>query len=242
MNDKLIQIGGKSYKQCEVIVLPFKPRDYHYVTKGHIVKFDNKLDIVEKGANMNSKHPMVYGAAIPQHLYILSSEEIKEGDWYMYCHFGEWIISNSKETINNKTNTLENLNKDNYFKKIIATTDFELRTPDSGMKAGYYMKDSMPLPRPSDDFIKVFVKTQGKIDKVLVEYEKSNYEDWIKTAEAQPEYKLKIAPDNTITIKPVQEKTSWSREEVVALIQKLEKDGADYFGQAFLKQWIEENL
>ena len=68
-----------------------------------------------------------------QHLYILSSEEIKEGDWYMYCHFGEWIISNSRETLKNETNTLENLNKDDYFKKIIATTDFELRTPDSGI-------------------------------------------------------------------------------------------------------------
>ena len=54
---------------------------------------------------------------------------------------------------------------------------------------------------------------------------------------------MKVSPDSTISIKPVQgEKTSWSREEVVALIQKLEKDGADYFGQAFLKQWIEENL
>lgn len=60
------------------------------------------------------------------HLYILSDEEIKKGDWYMYCHFGEWIISNSRETLKNETNTLENLNKDDYFKKIIATTDFEL--------------------------------------------------------------------------------------------------------------------
>ena len=67
------------------------------------------------------------------HLYITTDEEIKEGDWYMYCHFGEWIISNSRETLKKGTNTLENLNKDDYFKKIIATTDFELRTPDSGI-------------------------------------------------------------------------------------------------------------
>lgn len=141
------------------------------------------------------------------HIYVINSEEIKEDDWYMYCHFGEWIISNSRETLKNKTNTLENLNKDDYFKKIIATTDFELRTPDSGMKAGYYMKDSIPLPRPSDDFIKAFVKAHGKIDKVLVEYDYK----FSTISEGKPgfpeddiswwNYKLKVSSDNTVTIR-----------------------------------------
>ena len=134
----------------------------------------------------------------------------------MYCHFGEWIISNSRETLKNETNTLENLNKDDYFKKIIAATDFELRTPDSGMKAGYYMKDSMPLPRPSDDFIKSYIKAQGKIDKVLVEYYNLNGQESGQL--------IKIASDNTITIKPIQEeKTSWSRERLAIYVVALHK-------------------
>jgi hypothetical protein len=29
------------------------------------------------------------------------------------------------------------------------------------------------------------------------------------------QYRLKVSPDNTITIKPIEQKTSWSREEVV---------------------------
>jgi len=50
----------------------------------------------------------------------------------------------------------------------------------------------------------------------MVEYEKSTYNDWIKTAEAQPEFKLKVNPkDNTITIKKV--KDSWTRDEVKQL-------------------------
>ena len=192
----------------------------------------------------------------PQHLYILSSEEIKEGDWYMYCHFGEWIISNSRETLKNETNTLENLNKDDYFKKIIATTDFELRTPDSGMKAGYYMKDSTPLPRPSDDFIKAFVEKQGKIDKILVEYKEpynklvgskigSNIGHFTLTEENK--YRLKINPDNTINIKPI--KDSWNREEVIELMAKafytdcrVWKNKYQDWEEVDFNEWIEKNL
>ena len=111
-----------TFKKCQVLLLPTNEK-----AKMWLNKFSNQLhiDTVEKENHEN---------AINQHLYILSDEEIKEGDWYMYCHFGEWIISNSRETLKNETNTLENLNKDDYFKKIIATTDFELRTPDSDMK------------------------------------------------------------------------------------------------------------
>jgi hypothetical protein len=55
------------------------------------------------------------------------------------------------------------------------------------------------------------------------------------------DFTLKVNPkDNTITIRKI--KDNWNREEVINLIQKLETDGADYFGQKFLEQWIENNL
>jgi hypothetical protein len=241
MKDELIQISGKAYQKCECIMLPTENPSSLFI--------NTDTNLLEYYYNGNRQYFHKW-----QHLYILSSEEIKEGDWYMYCHFGEWIISNSRETLKNKTNTLENLNKDNYFKKIIATTDFELKTPDSGMKAGYYMKDSTPLPRPSDDFIKAFVNAQGKIDKVLVEYEGYGFKRF--NLEGKPRragYQLKIAPDNTITIKPLQEeKTSWNREEVIKLLNKYgnyvalnmeARDNGCYFnGDITEKEWIEENF
>lgn len=239
MNDKLIMKDGKPHKIAQVVMLP---TEKDIPCKNSIIKSNitNKLNIFDPyGIGFLNKDKN----QVMQHLYILSSEEIKEGDWYMYCHFGEWIISNSRETLKNKINTLENLNKDDYFKKIIATTDSEVKIH---VGTCFSMEELFkPLPRPSDDFIKAFVKAQGKITKVLVEYEADVYNECPFTCEATSpySYKLKVAKDNTITIKPTQEdKTSWSREEIVALIQKLEKDGADYFGQAFLEQWIEENL
>lgn len=59
------------------------------------------------------------------------------------------------------------------------------------------------------------------------------------------QYKLKIAPDNTITIKLFEEKTSWSRDEVIEIIKcfsvalQERKSGHVY---DFRDKWIEENL
>jgi hypothetical protein len=236
MNEKLTEINSKFYQECEVIILP--THDQTQIAKSHK---SNHLIYADKPMSDTQNNRDGY---TNQHLYILSDEEIKEGDWYMYCHFGEWIISNSRETLKNRTNTLENLNKDSYYKKIIVTTDESLKpscicSENEAIYCGSKCQKS--LPRPSDDFLKAFVKAQGKgFEKVLVEYE----DYWVQVAHSMDvAYKVKVAPDNIITIRPVQEeKTSWSREEVITLIQKLEVDGANYFGQAFLKQWISENL
>ena len=112
------------WKQHEIVMLPTNEKAKICLNKNKLYLTQSELEYIKDDKTGTN----------PQHLYILSDEEIKEGDWYMYCHFGEWIISNSRETLKNETNTLENLNKDDYFKKIIATTDFELRTPDSDMK------------------------------------------------------------------------------------------------------------
>lgn len=61
------------------------------------------------------------------------------------------------------------------------------------------------LPRLSDDFIKAFVKAQGKIDKVLVEYEKLEEPTFDGNSEKYAEYALKVAKDNTVTIRAIQE-------------------------------------
>ncbi len=259
MKEELIQIGGKSYKKCDVVMLP---TEKDIPCKNSIIKSNitNKLNIFDPyGIGFLNKDKN----QVMQHLYILSSEEIKEGDWYMYCHFGEWIISNSKETLKNETNTLENLNKDDYFKKIIATTNSEVKIH---VGTCFSMEELFkPLPRPSDDFIKAFVKAQGKgFDKVLIEINTEFYADSkpFATKASRDSYVqetgashscwtknlgLKVSPDNTITIKPVQEKTSWNRKEVVklcmdAMLYSYMNLPGNLTPIQGMNKWIEENL
>lgn len=229
MNEQVIQIGGKSYKEAQVIMLPTEKNN----KIGSLVKCPNTgtlaiINILTYESTQPSEN---------QHLYLISDDEIKEGDWYFIT-----------ESISKCESKYEANDLTDICKKIIATTDESLSLCDNCKKpnkADVYTCNCEvnPIARPSDDFIRKFVEKQGKITEVLVEYEEIlDDEGIVAIAFGNNDYKLKVSPDNTITIKPVQEKTSWSREEVVALIQKLEKDGADYFGQAFLKQWIEENL
>jgi hypothetical protein len=78
---------------------------------------------------------------IGKELFITSDEEIKEGDWMYYKHFGEDIVT--KYNTWGGLNTNVNEHKD-YYKKIILTTDQDL------IKDGVQAID--------DEFLEWFVK------------------------------------------------------------------------------------
>ncbi len=78
---------------------------------------------------------------IKQHIYITNSEEIKEGDWMYYKHFGEDIVTKYNTWGGQNTNVNEH--KD-YYKKIILTNDSTL------IKDGVQAID--------DEFLEWFVK------------------------------------------------------------------------------------
>jgi hypothetical protein len=132
----------------------------------------------------------------PQHLYFLSDDEIKEEDW---CYDTlRNIISKCIEIIPKDIKPNDYLvfegnmgNPRDTYKKIIATTD-----------------ESLGLPRPSNEFLKKFCELGG-VDKVLVEYEIIDSQIWLKNQQnfidkTEVEIiKLKVAPDNTITIYPI---------------------------------------
>jgi len=166
------------------------------------------------------------------HLYIISDDEIKEGDWV--------ICNGSKNTIQkiieiNEHNELE-LSKGYCLpkilcKKIIATTDI-LFAPTDDMINPY-------LPQPSQQFIEKYIESYNKgevITDVLVEYETISkpVHDYPLNVIKQ----LKVNPkNNTITIKKV--KDNWNREEVFALITTFNKANID---TPNVVKWIEENL
>lgn len=154
-------------KEIQIVMLP---------SKGVVIKIgynlgrlsDNKLYYHENGCGSDS-----------QHLYFLSDENIKEGDW-VYDSYAN-LIQQFKKGVNDG-NALD------FLKKIIATTDRSLKIHDHSMmeygQFGYKL-----LPKPSDEFLKRYCRLGGT-SLVMVEYQNNGGE----------KLKLKVNSDNTINI------------------------------------------
>jgi len=67
-------INNKDYQEFDIVMLP---TNAIYVEKGQIYSNGGDLGI-------NNNKSLSYIDFIPQHLYILSDDEIKEGDWLYY--------------------------------------------------------------------------------------------------------------------------------------------------------------
>lgn len=189
---KLKEIDGRYYQECEVVMLAIDKRSCLFINKR-----SNQLQYYFKGnAPNNAKH---------QHLYFISNEKIKEGDYYYNDLFNmaDQLIKGGLVT----DDLIQTLNNNKHNRKIIATTDI-----------------SLGLLQPSKSFIQAYIKSynEGKpITKVLVEMEgigrmKSGGEFTPIT------YKLKINSNNEITIKKI--KDSYTREEIEKLFNKWRKD------------------
>src|SRR5690606_18946949 len=131
-----------------------------------IGKRDNKLHYFFKGDKPNN--------AIFQHLYILSNEEIKEGDW---CILDLGIFNKPVKVISvREDNPIFKVKIDGgiarleKLRKIIATTDSSLNEQDRFNGKSW----EKLLPRPSNEFLKKYCELGG-IDEVLVEYEEDTY-------------------------------------------------------------------
>lgn len=181
-----------------------------------------------------------------QHLYVLSNEEIRVGDWCISD------LAGAKPFICTNLLYAETYN----CKKIIATTDTSLSPK---LHIGEIVDESYPkefrssiLPQPSQSFIQTYIEEYNKrniITEVLVEYELSSSFADIEILNKDFETKLKINPeDNTITIKKV--KDSWNKEEITKIVLAYHmyafyKDPKqeDYERQKYgIEKWIEENL
>lgn len=170
-------------------------------------------------------------------LYILSDDEIKEGDWYE----NNGVIFRADDKFDKGNNP--NQNKNN--KKIIATTDSSLKIEfKDGRMNGVQTKC---LPQISQQFIKHYISEYNKgnqIKDVMVEYEEERYSTFSgqNNSESSKDVwinKLKINSNNTINIKPLKE--SWNRDEVISLIDKFDTKFADSSKEQFDK-WINDNL
>jgi len=170
-----------------------------------------------------------------QHLYFLSDDEIKEGDWVFRSDlnivFKTDFATKAYISHPNIMGTEGVMIK--YCKKIIASTD-EL---SDGTGLGIRL-----LPRPSNSFIQKYVEEYNKgniITEVMVEYEQK-YETTQEGLAGFPEDtitwwvdKLKTKPDNTIIISSVEE--TWDD-----LAEKFSKESNHFTIDVFI-QWLKEN-
>ena len=242
------------WKKHKIIMLPANG-------KSILHKFGDCLD-------MNAEKQIWHGEAKPiyQHLYILSDEEIKEGDIILTKEYGVWEYRKAPCPLPYWGNS-------NGCKKIIATTD-----------------SSLNLPSISQSFVKKYIEEYNKgniITDVMVEYDEFVLEnnnpkqfrinryftdkcEMTGIERDAVEYfvdggltvrsmllrnitiisSLKInSKDNTITIKKV--KDSWTREELIVFTRKAITDAfvhPEKFTEGIcldinmVNNWIEENL
>jgi hypothetical protein len=283
---KLIEKEGKFYKECGVTMVnsTIEPTTgtllLRHIWKGNpklecnslwLYKDTAKIGDVTVYNTLNGSFADTPSVMRPQHLYITSDDEIKEGDWYLVELFkitGESIglqLEQCKETeevwINN-FDIASTRHQDNC-KKIIATTDTSLKIPDFPELENTAYRS---LPQPSDKFIQAYIDAYNKgekIEKVLVEYgrfigqcacvtDQDMFTDCVNEFGTctKSYYFLKLK-DNNIIIKKV--KASWIREELpIKIIQDMIKycekeqiyDKLGSHGDFYYKakNWIEENL
>lgn len=212
------------YKKVNVVMLPTNEKSKIKLSD------NNELDFFPG---------MMYIAEFdwkPQHLYITSDEEIKEGDWVYNS------ISNELEKWSYKgwieAPDFEYLG---YF-KIIATTNTSLISIneqyfDVNKSRKSAVLEQKTLPKIPQRFIEKWIEEYNKgnvITEVMVEYNKKGIIQRGRGGE------------RTITIRKIKE--SWSREEVIELLHKSLNANVvfnDKFNKIFheqLDEWIKENL
>ena len=209
-------------KKCKVVMLSTKEQANIFLEENITLtyyKYQQKHSL--KGIAMN--------------LYILSDDEIKEGDWY-YDYMLRVVLQATKTSTHNGGND---------YKKIVATTDTSLHTTEcvdgselmdewQGEKIDLHTE----LPQLSESFIQAYIKAynEGKhITEVDLEMDIIKNENYTGNGDSLISgYKIKTRPDNTVI---VHQSKMYSREELISLCKKAYTEG---YGD--LSEWIEENL
>ena len=202
----------EQFKNAQIIMLP--------------TENESRIHMLNEGVLYQSVGAFIQADKInyqSQHLYIISEDEIKEGDWYIR----EFDNTICKANINSD-------HKQYDCKKIIATTDTSLQ-----LDCPFYgMNEDNIFPQPSQEWIEYYINEYNKgkvITDVLVELKSSNLHFFSGD--------LRVTPDNTISIKSA--KDSWNREEVKILLQKILLDKPKLEGlmmTCWENEWIEQNL
>ena len=204
------------------------PTNQRAVNKGDLVLDSvHRLFIASNNMRPNSLISDYYKS---QHLYIVSDEPIKEGDWIIYDNkvgvYKYDSIANTHDIVVAGVGTFPFQTKE-YYKKIIATTDKSIAIEHSTLSipqrkglVNDYPVEKIIIPSPSPEFVQAYIKAYNAgtlITEVMVEYEEyavGNY--GMSDGEPDTDIRLKIDRYNHITITHV--KDSWTREELDVIL------------------------
>ena len=191
------------FKKCQILLLPTNEKSklvLSFKEKSFNQLIEPRITLIEESnyqlSNIQS-----------QHLYILSSEEIKEGDiWFDGTNIRKDYPMSFIKDID---------------KKIIAATDSSLRI--GKLEVGGKIEH---LPQIPQSFIEYFIFEYNRgniITEVMAEYELNN-EDFDDIIEKvwNDDYKLKINKDNTINIKSIISTYEEIGEKIVQYCKKYE--------------------
>lgn len=235
------------FKKCSVVMLP---TNNEKAENCFIERFNYRLSFDKK---YFTQEYLKYNQAKAYHLYILSDEKIKEGDWIFKANAfndGRGMIKQAEKGV-----TSERFSSLGWL-KIIATTDKSLTyyLPEDINKIGAEHN----LPQPSQDFIQKFIEEYNKgnvITEITVEYNMVMPQFNGDRTDGKIIDEISLNPkdntlsvikinysDNTINIKPI--KDSWSREEVINLLKLQYNEFAAYpmMNLDLRDKWIEKNL
>ena len=229
-----IIINGKIYEQARVIMQPTYDmiiKEGDLVTSSPII--DGKLNL---SIAKNVAHKSYYGYD-SLHLYIVSDEKIEDNDWYLLNH------------LNEEPHQCKGTGLDAYWyatkcSKIIATTNKSLHKFTGQLVSNRY-KVIKPLPNPTLEFIEKYITEYNNgnfINDVLVECAQNWVPEMFEAGdipEVPQETFLKVDSNNTISIRVL--KTIYTREEVIALVEKALYAKASWY-QEEIDEWMLQNL
>lgn len=174
-----------------------------------------------------------------QHLYFTTDDEIQKGDWVLSNGHpvvvtevrgdGEFTVAGIPRFVSN-------------IKKIVATTNPDLwgykTTGSHGAHAPLRStREVVGVPKIPTDFIEAYVREQGKIKEVLIEYDELNQRSADSfDLEVYTSYRLKLRSNGTVIIHRVKEKT-YKYEDLTSIRNKALGYGAS---DVFL-EWFNQN-
>jgi len=186
-----------------------------------------------------------------QHLYIISDDEIKEGDWVIH------YVNQAPKLVENKMQAV--LYTESLEKKIVATTDKSLNEClicKNTSSSDFNDHDHINMPQIPESFIQAYIKAYNE-GKPITEVDLEMEIDYVANATPPTKpmdptvYKIKTRPDNTVI---VHQSKMYSRDEVEYLIKcatdeilhvlgydtgkKMKETGV----MSHINKWIQDNL
>jgi len=196
---KTIEINGKQYQEYGVVMLPtenWSPLVHSTSRYGGLFKSEHYSPM----KNMGDSY---------QHLYFVSDEEIKQGDWFI-----ELDIKGTRDTyckkpylcdIGNTGGFILTKNNGNFpfpqnCKKVVAATDKSLHSACDGFCAtNECVCISALIPQKFVEYFIEAYNTGNKISKVLVEVE-IYYTSALLPSEKYKAYRIKLTKDNEVNV------------------------------------------